>query len=175
MSQTQTGRPADWPDQCCTMDCFHAFIFVSRFSHLVGVSNVSNRIISWPEILTQKLKKYEQGDIDFMKQFLDDLIKKCVGTTKSLHSIFEEMNQIHPSMNNTSNSFEEKEDRCQCQDQQAISFLDTSCSIQKGRIVLDMYKKPTDRNMYLLPTSCHPPYQQENIPCNENKPNLHIS
>ena len=25
-------------------------------------------------------------------------------------------------------------------------------------------KKPTDRNMCLLPTSCHPPFQQENIP-----------
>ena len=67
-------------------------------------------------------------------------------------------------MNHTSNNFEENDDRCQCPDQQAIPFLDTSCSIKKGRIVLDLYNKTTDRNMYFLPTSCHPPHQQENIP-----------
>ena len=33
-----------------------------------------------------------------------------------------------------------------------LAFLDTSCSIVEGKIVTDLYRKPTDRNMYLLPS-----------------------
>ena len=42
-------------------------------------------------------KKYEEGTIDFMKRFLDDLFKIFIGTTKNLHLLFDEMNQMHPS------------------------------------------------------------------------------
>ena len=46
----------------------------------------------------------------------------------------------------------------------SIPFLDTSCSLKNGRIILDLYRKPTDRNKYLLPDSCHPYSCIENIP-----------
>ena len=36
-----------------------------------------------------------------------------------------------------------------------LAFLDTSCSIVEGKIVTDLYRKPTDRNMYLLPSEFH--------------------
>jgi hypothetical protein len=45
-----------------------------------------------------------------------------------------------------------------------VPFLDTSCSLKKGRILLDLYRKPTDRNRYLLPDSCHPYSNIQNIP-----------
>ena len=38
----------------------------------------------------------------------------------------------------------------------SISFLDTSLSIKEGKIVVDLYRKETSRNQYLLPSSCHP-------------------
>ena len=64
------------------------------------------------------------------KRFLDDLIKIFVGTTKQLHKIFNEMNQLHPTlkftMNHTNPKDEKEEDKCDCKAQNSIPFLDTS-------------------------------------------------
>ena len=53
-------------------------------------------------------KPFEQNRI--MLRFLEDIFKIFVGTSKYLHMLFNEMNQIHPSikltMNHTSNSKE---------------------------------------------------------------------
>ena len=46
----------------------------------------------------------------------------------------------------------------------SIPFLDTSCSFQEGFIDTDLYCKPTDRNQYLLPESCHPNGTTHSIP-----------
>ena len=78
------------------------------------------------------------------------------------------MNQMHPSikftMTHTSNSRETIDTRCSCQPLESITFLDTTCKIENGKIVFDLYKKPTDRNMYLLPSSCHPLQHHKNVP-----------
>ena len=78
------------------------------------------------------------------------------------------MNKIHETikftMNHSSPPNEPEEDRCNCKIQQSVPFLDVSCSIQNGKIETDLYRKKTDRNMYLLPTSCHPPTVTQNIP-----------
>ena len=42
--------------------------------------------------------------------------------------------------------------------------MDTLCSIKNGQIVTDLYRKPSDRNKYLLPDSCHANSVKENIP-----------
>ena len=113
-------------------------------------------------------QKYQTNNLNFMKRFLDDIFKILVGTTQDLHKIFDEMNTIHPSIkftiSHTSNISEDERTRCKCAPQDSISFLDTSCKISGGKILLDLHKKSTDRNMYLLPSSCHPPFQHENIP-----------
>ena len=68
-------------------------------------------------------------------------------------------NVIHPTItftiNHTSPKNEAVEDRCNCEPQDSISFLDTSLSIQNGKIDTDLFKKETDRNQYLLRESCH--------------------
>ena len=95
-----------------------------------------------------------------MKRFLDDIFKIFVGTTKNLHLLFDEMNQMPLSikftMTHTSNTKETIYTRCSCQPLEAKTFLDTTCKIKNGKILFDLYKKPTDRNMYLLPSSWHP-------------------
>ena len=45
-----------------------------------------------------------------------------------------------------------------------LIILDTSCKILGGKIVTDLYRKETDRNQYLLPSSCHPAHVTSNIP-----------
>ena len=78
------------------------------------------------------------------------------------------MNKIHETikftMNHSSPPNEPEEERCKCRIQLSIPFLDVSCSIKNGKIETDLYQKKTDRNMYLLPTSCHPTNVTKNIP-----------
>ena len=67
-------------------------------------------------------------------------------------------------MQHTSLTNERDEDRCDRQALISIPFLDTACSIEKGKIVLDLYRKESDRNQYLLTSSCHPVGCTKNIP-----------
>ena len=46
----------------------------------------------------------------------------------------------------------------------SLPFLDTSCRIRDNKIIVDLFRKPTDRNQYLLPSSCHPSHVTNNIP-----------
>ena len=45
-----------------------------------------------------------------------------------------------------------------------VIFFYTLLCLKEDKIIVDLYKKPTDRNLYLLPTSCHPPQMITNIP-----------
>ena len=89
------------------------------------------------------------------------------GTVQSLHTFLMELNNIHPSikftMSHTTPPTMENPG-CDCNSEQAIQFLDTSCKIIGGKIITDLYRKETDRNQYLLPSSCHPAHVTGNIP-----------
>ena len=67
-------------------------------------------------------------------------------------------------MSHTSVPGELLEDQCDCIKKREIPFLDTLSSIKDGKIETDLYIKPTDRNQYLLPTSCHPKQTTKSIP-----------
>ena len=53
---------------------------------------------------------------------------------------------------------------CTCPIISSIPYLDTSCQIKEGQIVTDLYRKPTDKNQYLLYSSCHPAECLQSIP-----------
>ena len=53
---------------------------------------------------------------------------------------------------------------CDCKREETIQFLDTSCKIREGKIITDLFRKETDRNEYLLPSSCHSTHVMDNIP-----------
>ena len=54
--------------------------------------------------------------------------------------------------------------KCDFTPKKSIHFLDTSCEIMNGKLKIDLYMKNTDRNQYLLPSSCHPMQIKTNIP-----------
>ena len=78
-----------------------------------------------------------------------------------------EINKIHPNMKftmkHTTNITEASEDKCDCTENKSISFLNTSLSIKGEKISVDLYRKPSDRNQYLLTNSIHPPDCIKNI------------
>ena len=108
-------------------------------------------------------EKYQENDIipmKFIKRFLDDLFLIFLGSIAKLHEFFEEINQIHPTIKFTMTHTTPKNELmkppvCQCPQVEAIPFLDTLCQIKNVKISTDLYRKPTDRNQYLLPSSCH--------------------
>ena len=103
-----------------------------------------------------------------LKQIFDDLFTIFVGSTKQLHKLCKEINKIHPcvqfTMQHTTPETENVDNNCGYEKLNSIPYLDTSCSIKEGQIILDLYHKPTDRIQYLLPDSCHPLSNIKNIP-----------
>ena len=103
-----------------------------------------------------------------MKRFLDDLFQIFTGTTKELHQLYDEINKIHPTLKftmvHTTIENEPEEDRCDCEKTDSIPFLDTLLKIEEGKIYIDLFKKKTDQNQYLLPSSCHPKSTTQAIP-----------
>ena len=67
-------------------------------------------------------------------------------------------------MTHTTTHTEMEPASCGCPKLESIPYLDTSCQIKNGRIVTDLYKKPTDKNQYLLTSSCHPSECLDSIP-----------
>ena len=110
--------------------------------------------------IAEKYMENGQIPLKFMRRFLDDIFMIFIGTVRQLHLFFEELNQVHPTMKFTMTHTTPKLNQirapeCDCPQIEAIPFLDTLCQIKEGKICTDLYRKPTDRNQYLLPSSCH--------------------
>ena len=118
--------------------------------------------------LSEKYSSNQRKALQFLKRFLDDIFMIFNGSSKKLHQLFEGINLINPSikltMTHTSIENESEEDKCNCTYQERIPFLDTSCAIKDNKIDIDLFRKETDRNRYLLPSSCHPKQTTTSIP-----------
>ena len=145
----------------------------SYFKQEVGAAMGSKPVPSYANMFMAKIDKLikeQQGAeaIILMKRFLDDFFFIFKGSTKELHALFEKLNTIHPTiqltMNHTYIENEPSEQKCDCTVNMSVPFLDVTCSIVNGRIETDLYKKETDRNQYLLPSSCHPKNTTKSIP-----------
>ena len=94
------------------------------------------------------------------------------GSLAELQEFLSEINKIHPTIKFTAEftspfpcDMEGPHD-CFCHQTRSVPFLDTSVSIKGGNFSTDLYRKPTDRCQYLLPSSCHPSHIVKNIPFN---------
>ena len=108
--------------------------------------------------------------IKLFKRFLDDIYMVFKGNYDDLHSLLEEINEIHPNIKFTiehTKGFNTEEEHCKHCDKtlsDSLPFLDTHTKIHEKKILVDLYKKPTDKNMYLLTSSAHPTHTFKNIP-----------
>ena len=119
-----------------------------------------------PKILAaaQKYSTNQENPIIFLKRFLDDVIMVWRGSVENLHLYLKDLNSLHPSIKFTLSHTNPIGSTCGCPTADSIPFLDTSCSISENKILTDLYKKKTDRNQYLLTSSCHPAHVTSNIP-----------
>ena len=105
--------------------------------------------------LANKYSDKELKGPEFLKRFLDDLFNVFVGATKNLHTMFDEINKIHPNikftMEHTFNPDEDESDSCDCPKTESVPYLDTLCSIREGKIVLDLYIKKANRSKPIPP------------------------
>ena len=86
-------------------------------------------------------------------RFIDDIDMKWVLSQKELDDFIVHANNAHPSIKFTHEISTSK-----------ITFLDTTTSIKDGRMITDLYCKPTDKHQYLSPQSCHPRHCTRSIP-----------
>lgn len=107
-----------------------------------------------------------------LRRFLDDIFMIWRGSVENLEQFLEQVNTLHPTIKFTSEftcpfpctyPADIKHD-CFCYSSRSIPFLDTLVTIKNNTLVTDVYKKPTDRCQYLLPTSAHPAHITQNIP-----------
>ena len=110
------------------------------------MAKVDNKI--W--VIAKKLNENENIDMKSLNIFLDGLFSICLGSTKMLHKLWEENNKMHPSvkftMQHTTPDHEKPEYRCECEPLKLVPYLDTSCSINNGQTITDLYRKPKHRN-----------------------------
>ena len=156
---------------------FNSELFTQQIGGAMGQRHVphyadtffARRIDNMIKEIAAKLSTEGTNLLLFLKRVLDDIFEIFVGSTKTLHIFLEEINKIHTNikftMTHTTNIFEPEATRCSCPPQDSIQFLDTSCKIKEGhKKIVDLYRKPTDQNQYLLTSSCHPASQTDNIP-----------
>ena len=86
-------------------------------------------------------------------RYIDDVFTLWNHGEESLNSFVEEINQAHPTIKFTTEWSRD-----------SASFLDTTVKIVDGRIVTDLYVKPTDTHQYLAANSYHPRHCKEAIP-----------
>ena len=105
-------------------------------------------------------------------RFIDDLFLVYTGSVESLDKFLSQINDLHPTLKFTFNftcpftcTFPPNTPHdCFCHTSRSLPFLDTLVSIKDGQLETDLYRKPTDRCQYLLPSSCHPSHVTKNIP-----------
>ena len=156
---------------------FNIFEFNSEyFMQLIGTAMGAVPAVSYanlfmarkidPKILAaaQKYSINQENPIIFLKRFLDDVVMVWRGSIENLHLYLKDLNSLHPTLKFTLSHTNPVGSTCGCPAADSIPFLDTSCSISENKILTDLYKKKTDRNQYLLTSSCHPAHVTSNIP-----------
>jgi hypothetical protein len=148
---------------------FHDGYWRQNVGAAMGCKPVPDYANVFMETIDQIIEQLEGAeDLLLLLRFLDDYFSIYQGSTKELHALFARINKINPAiqltMSHTSILNEPNQEKCDCEERTWIPYLDVSCRIKEGRIETDLYRKDTDKNQYLLPSSCHPKQTTKSIP-----------
>ena len=86
------------------------------------------------------------------KRFIDDIFFIWTDSEKNLNKLLKDLNEFHPNLKFTYEKSKEK-----------INFLDLVIKLKDGKIVTDLYCKPTDSHQYLYYDSCHAEHIKRSI------------
>ena len=86
-------------------------------------------------------------------RYIDDIFFIWTKSEKELDEFMTHMNSYHPNIRFT---YEKSQDK--------INFLDMTVYKTNGRLLTDLYCKPTDGHQYLHSKSCHP-FHLADHPC----------
>ncbi|XP_052261675.1 uncharacterized protein LOC127865763 [Dreissena polymorpha] len=117
-------------------------------SHL-GMNYASTYMGAWERELFSKSNKHP---IAYFR-FVDDVWGLWTHGLEALKTFHAVANEIHPRIQLELRYSTEQ-----------LEFLDTMTSIRKGRLVSDLYTKPTDRHLYLHMDSSHTESTKKAIP-----------
>lgn len=112
-----------------------------------------------------------EDPIMMLKRFIDDYFMIWTGPWQKLEEFLTEINEIHPTLKFTYDYTcpfpceisDELEHDCFCHSR-SIPFLDTMVEIKEGKLVTDLYTKPSNKPGFLSPDSNHPKHIAKNIP-----------
>lgn len=113
-----------------------------------------------------------EDPIMLLKRFIDDFFMVWKKSWQKLDEFLTAINNIHPTLKFTyeytcpypCDMPENISHDCFCHTSRSIAFLDTLVEIKGGKIVTDLYTKPTNRAGFLRKESNHPPHIFKNIP-----------
>ena len=95
------------------------------------------------------LEKRLPSDIDLKSyiwwRYINDIFLIWEHGEESLKLFLEKINSIHPTIKFMADWF-----------YSSVNFLDVMVIIKDGKIITDLYVKPTDTHQYLAFSSCHP-------------------
>ena len=84
-----------------------------------------------------------------------DILVIWTGSDDQFREFFSFLNNFHPTM-----KFDEPQHHSESS---SCEFLDLQISVENGKIITDLFRKPTSKPTALLPSSAHPGHITHNI------------
>ena len=111
---------------------------------------------SYANLFLAKFETYALSRASFQPfiwwRYIDNTFVIWTRSAQDLNTVTSFLNDIHPTKFTCDYSFT------------SIPFLDVNVSLHDGKIVTDLFTKPTDKDQYLLHSSCHPIHNKRAIP-----------
>ncbi|XP_048765266.2 uncharacterized protein LOC125673022 [Ostrea edulis] len=132
---------------------FNNFMFSGEhYLQISGTAMGTKMAPSYANIFMGRLERrlLHYSPVKFLSwlRFIYYIEMKWVNGRESLDDFIEMANSFHNSIKFTSNN----------------TFLDTTATFRNGEIEFNLHTKPTDSHLYLMSSSCQPPYTFKGVP-----------